>query len=652
MSSKDAAKTAFRTLICNFYYTVMPFNLKNARATYQRAMTAIFHDMMHKEIEDYVEDIVVKSKTREDHLAILRKDFERCRLYKLHMNPLKYAFGVTARKFLGFLVHQRGIDVGPSKVQAIATMKPPITLMQLKSFLGKPLKLHLVTNEEAIRALIAQDDQERIERLVYYISRKLKDAETCYPRAKRACVALIYAAQQLCHYLQAHIIIAITPTTIRGQAIADSLSNFPKEDSWNITDDVLGKLPEIALMETVGAIWTLRFDRSFTTSKGGARIVLSKNIGESVAMSFKLDFPCTNNMVKYKAYLMGLAVAREMGIKHLQLIGESNLVVCQAKGDFALKEPSLALYRAMAQRLEDSFEEFNIEHSLRFDNRFIDALATLGSKVSFEDWQSSLKEALLLPDEKDHLKVLKDYTLMAGELYKNLPGGVLARCLSPDESTKQLKEVHEKYCGSSCSISLYKRLLAGLDLVGPINPASKGHIWILVATKYFTKWVEATPLKKAIGLAVANFIREHIICKFDIPHKIVTDNGTPFANKDIRKLLDHRHIKHRKSTTYYPQGNGQAKATNRVLLRILSKMVHEYEGGWIEHLLETLWAYQSSRKIAIRLLPFSLVYGTEAISLVELLVPTPRVVHGQETDMDAATCAEIRTTNLETLKET
>ena len=66
----------------------MPFGLKNGGATYQRAMTAIFHDMMHKEIEDYVDDIVVKIKTRGDHLAIIRKVFERCRLYKLRMNPL------------------------------------------------------------------------------------------------------------------------------------------------------------------------------------------------------------------------------------------------------------------------------------------------------------------------------------------------------------------------------------------------------------------------------------------------------------------------------------------------------------------------------------------------------------------------------------
>ena len=86
-----------------------------------------------------------------------------------------------------------------------------------------------------------------------------------------------------------------------------------------------------------------------------------------MGMSFKLDFPCINNMAEYEAYLTGLVVAREMGIKRLRVIGDSNLVVCQAKGDFALKEPSLAPYRTMAQRLEDSFEEFNIEHSLRSD---------------------------------------------------------------------------------------------------------------------------------------------------------------------------------------------------------------------------------------------------------------------------------------------
>ena len=137
MAPKDAEKTAFKTPMGNFYYTVMPFRLKNAGATYQRAMTAIFHDMMHQELEDYVDDIIVKSRRREEHFCMLKRVFERCRAFKLRMNPLKCIFGVSSRKFLGFLVHSRGIDVDSAKATTIATMRPPAIVKELKSFLGK-----------------------------------------------------------------------------------------------------------------------------------------------------------------------------------------------------------------------------------------------------------------------------------------------------------------------------------------------------------------------------------------------------------------------------------------------------------------------------------------------------------------------------------
>ena len=84
-----------------------------------------------------MDDIVVKSRRWEDHVKFLRKVFERCRLYKLRMNPLKCAFRVSAGKFLEFLVHSRGIDVDQAKAVAIATMKPLAMVKKLKSFLGK-----------------------------------------------------------------------------------------------------------------------------------------------------------------------------------------------------------------------------------------------------------------------------------------------------------------------------------------------------------------------------------------------------------------------------------------------------------------------------------------------------------------------------------
>ena len=84
-----------------------------------------------------MDDIVVKSKKREEHFYALKKVFERCRAFKLRMNPLKCTFGVSSGKFLGFLIHSRGIDIDLAKATAIATIRPPVTVKELKSFLGK-----------------------------------------------------------------------------------------------------------------------------------------------------------------------------------------------------------------------------------------------------------------------------------------------------------------------------------------------------------------------------------------------------------------------------------------------------------------------------------------------------------------------------------
>ena len=104
MASKDEELTAFRTPKGIYYYKVMPFRLKNAGATYQRAMQRIFDDMLHKNVECYVDDLVVKSKQRVGHIADLRRVFERLRRYQLKMNPLKCIFGVSSGKFLRFIV--------------------------------------------------------------------------------------------------------------------------------------------------------------------------------------------------------------------------------------------------------------------------------------------------------------------------------------------------------------------------------------------------------------------------------------------------------------------------------------------------------------------------------------------------------------------
>ncbi|XP_050889975.1 uncharacterized protein LOC127095309 [Lathyrus oleraceus] len=94
----------------------MPFVLKNAGVTYQRAMATLFHDMMHKEIGVYVYDMIAKSKSGEDHVKYLSKLFQHLRKYKLRLNPNKCTFGVRSGKLLGFIVSQKGSEVDPDKM--------------------------------------------------------------------------------------------------------------------------------------------------------------------------------------------------------------------------------------------------------------------------------------------------------------------------------------------------------------------------------------------------------------------------------------------------------------------------------------------------------------------------------------------------------
>ena len=109
------------------------------------------------------------------------------------------------------------------------------------------------------------------------------------------------------------------------------------------------------MAEIPGKKWTMRFDVSATTTSNGVGVVLSCENGDTIPLSFKLGFSCSNNAVEYKAYLTGLTITLSIGVKHMKVLRDSNLVVSQVKGDFALREQSLAAYRTWAQRLKLEF---------------------------------------------------------------------------------------------------------------------------------------------------------------------------------------------------------------------------------------------------------------------------------------------------------
>ena len=137
MEEADQKKTSFVTSRGLFYYKVMPFGLKNAGATYQRLMNKMFAHQIGRNVQVYVDDMLVKSLQENDHLSNLQETFDTLRAYNMKLNPNKCVFRVTVGKFLGFMVSQRGIEVNLEKIRAIMELAPPKIVKEVQSLNGK-----------------------------------------------------------------------------------------------------------------------------------------------------------------------------------------------------------------------------------------------------------------------------------------------------------------------------------------------------------------------------------------------------------------------------------------------------------------------------------------------------------------------------------
>ena len=109
----------------SYHYKVMSFGLKNAGSTYQRMMTKMFEPQLGKNVDVYIDDMVVKSKLVSEHLADITNIFEILRRQKLRLNASKCSFGVGSGKFLRYMVTHRGIEVNPDQIRAVNSLQPP-----------------------------------------------------------------------------------------------------------------------------------------------------------------------------------------------------------------------------------------------------------------------------------------------------------------------------------------------------------------------------------------------------------------------------------------------------------------------------------------------------------------------------------------------
>ena len=277
MSKEDEEKTAFYTDQGTYCYTKMPFGLKNAGATYQRLVDAAFQTQLGRNLEAYVDDMVIKSKEEREMIADIAETFSNLRRINMKLNPRKCSFGMEEGKFLGYLVTSEGIRANPRKTKAILDMQSPRTLREMQSLNGKLAALNRFLSRSAERSLpffetlknITKENKEEyrwtkpaeeafqqmkklIEHLpslttpvakeilyvyiaaadevvstvlvaerkgkqspVRYVSRTLNEAERNYAPLEKLILSLLHASRRLRRYFEAHPIKVITDQPIK-----------------------------------------------------------------------------------------------------------------------------------------------------------------------------------------------------------------------------------------------------------------------------------------------------------------------------------------------------------------------------------------------------------------------------------------------------
>jgi hypothetical protein len=159
----------------------------------------------------------------------------------------------------------------------------------------------------------------------------------------------------------------------------------------------------------------------------------------------------------------------------------------------------------------------------------------------------------------------------------------------------------------------------GIDVVGPINPrSSKGRMYILTATDYFTKWPETMTLKKDDFEELIKFLKDNILSRFGVLDKFITDNGLIFIGSNFTEFFGEYGIIMGKSSNYYLQGNGLAKSTNKTLIQILKKNIEKNQRNQHLKLIDVLWERRMTPKDSTGMSLYTLVYGKEAKMTISL----------------------------------
>ncbi|XP_020415620.1 uncharacterized protein LOC109948104 [Prunus persica] len=433
-----------------------------------------------------------------------------------------------------------------------------------KTVPGEDLFVFLAVSNSAISSALIREELGA-QHPVFYTSKALIDGETRYPKLEKLILAL--RLMKWVVELSKYDLLYRPKTAIKAQALADFVVEFtPSVEK----EKLVNQKKESSKADGTSAepsqprdIWQLRVDGASNQKGAGAGVVITTPDGTLLEQAITLGFPASNNEAEYEALLAGLRLAKELTIKKLAIYSDSQLITNQASVPRAENAHADAL-ASLGSALDTQFRRsIPVEH---LDRPSIEEIELIDTMQIDEDpsWQDPVIDYLT---------------------NENLP-------TDKSEATKVQQKAARYY--------MHGNKLICRSYSGP-------HL---------------TCIRYPQTLEVLCKIHDGECGNHSGGQSLVTDNGSQFIGKQITAFFAKYKIKQHLSTLRYPQGNGQAEASNKVILDCLKKRLEGAEGKWVNELPGILWAYCTTKRRSTGETPFSLAYETEAIIPPHITVPS------------------------------
>ena len=663
LKEEDREKTAFSVPWGHFQYRRCPMGLTNSPATFQRCMESILGDMVFEFLVVFLDDLILFSKTVQDHLSKMEKLFRRIKAYGIKLKPSKCHFLKTQVNYLGFEISDKGIGPETGKIEAVKEWKRPSTIKELRGFLG-----FVTFYRRFIRnfAKIAKPLNEFLKGEKKKSNEKIEDkwtenAESAFQTLKEALIkapimkGVEFGKDFVLEIDASYDGLGAVLSQYKGSQLypVAYASRSLKPHERNMKNYSSRKL------ELCGLRWAVA--EKFKNYLIGAKCtVFTDNAPLSNLSSGKLDhiehkwvsdLAMFDLIMKFKPGKQNMKADalsrqnRDSGVSEdedvwltphekdmcVRFIERQELLEWE---DVESKQKGCPVLKVVRKWFEG--EDMNVEDPLykmellvwKKEKTNLSINDKLLYKVEMDELQN-MRYRLAIPlglrtkcvqeshDKLGHQGIERTYKILRARVYWPNMKGFVTDYVNNCDICLRTKE--ETPYGNTITVHIKTDRpmeIVALDFCS-VEKSSSGKENILVVSDLFSKYVWAFPTKDQRATTVAKILIEEIFYKFGIPEKIHTDQGRNFESRLIKEVCKRFNVTKSRTTPYHPEGNGQIERMNRTIYGLLRTLDEEKRNKWHIYLQSLVFVYNSTPHSITEFSPYFLFFGREPYLTVD-----------------------------------